>query len=80
MAAQLPASMKRPRADYIIDNDSDMATLEARTAEIWAALVRPRGSLTHPAASGILAPDRLPLEHSCRTFPPTFVTPPTTNT
>ena len=39
MAAQLPASMKRPRADYIIDNDSDMATLEARTAEIWAALV-----------------------------------------
>ena len=39
-----------------------------------------RGSLTHPAASGILAPDRLPLEHSCRTFPPTCVTPPITST
>ena len=38
MAAQLPASAKRPRADFIIDNDSDVGTLEARTAEIWAAL------------------------------------------
>jgi dephospho-CoA kinase len=38
MAAQLPAAMKRPRADYIIDNDSDIAALEARTAEIWASL------------------------------------------
>ena len=37
MAAQLPATMKRPRADYIIDNDSDMAALEARTAEVWAS-------------------------------------------
>ena len=39
MAAQLPAAMKRPRADYIIDNDSDLATLEARTADIWASLM-----------------------------------------
>ncbi|MBP2648095.1 MAG: Dephospho-CoA kinase [Gemmatimonadetes bacterium] len=39
MAAQLPATMKRPRADYIIDNDSDMAALEARTAEVWASLM-----------------------------------------
>jgi dephospho-CoA kinase len=38
MAAQLPAAVKRPRADYVIDNDGDMAALEARTAEIWAAL------------------------------------------
>lgn len=39
MAAQLPATMKRPRADYIIDNDSDLAALEARTAEVWASLM-----------------------------------------
>jgi dephospho-CoA kinase len=38
MATQLPAAVKRPRADYVIDNDGDIAALEARTAEIWAAL------------------------------------------
>jgi dephospho-CoA kinase len=38
MAAQLPSAVKRPRADYVIDNDGDMASLEARTAEIWSAL------------------------------------------
>lgn len=39
MAAQLPATMKRPRADFIIDNDNDLAALEARTAEVWASLM-----------------------------------------
>ncbi len=39
MAAQLPAAVKRPRADHIIDNDADLAALEARTAEIWTALM-----------------------------------------
>jgi dephospho-CoA kinase len=38
MAAQLPSAVKRPRADYVIDNEGDMASLEARTAEIWSAL------------------------------------------
>ncbi len=38
MAAQMPSSLKRSRADYIIDNDRDLASLEARTAEIWSAL------------------------------------------
>ena len=39
MAAQLPAAVKRLRADHVIDNDGDIAALEARTAEIWAALM-----------------------------------------
>ena len=39
MAAQLPASAKRPRADYVIDNDGDLSQLEARTAEVWTALL-----------------------------------------
>jgi dephospho-CoA kinase len=38
MAAQMPASMKRARADYVIDNDADMNALEARTAEVWTAM------------------------------------------
>ena len=80
MAAQLPSAVKRPRADYVIDNEGDMASLEARTRRNLVSIGSPRGSLTHPVASGILAPDRFPLEHSCRTSPPTFVTPPTTST
>jgi dephospho-CoA kinase len=38
MAAQLPATAKRTRADHVIDNDADLASLEARTAEVWSAL------------------------------------------
>jgi dephospho-CoA kinase len=39
IAAQLPAAPKRARSDYVIDNDADLATLERRAAEVWAALV-----------------------------------------
>lgn len=39
MAAQIPASAKRPRADFVIDNDGDLSQLEARTAEVWTALL-----------------------------------------
>ncbi len=38
MAAQLPAAAKRSRADYVIDNVGDLAALELRAADIWAAL------------------------------------------
>lgn len=34
-AAQLSAEEKRARADYIIDNDSDIPTLERRAWESW---------------------------------------------
>lgn len=39
MAAQLPAAVKRPHADYVIDNDADLAALEHRAAEVWSAMV-----------------------------------------
>lgn len=40
MALQMPASAKRPRATWIIDNDGDRATLEARTRAVWEAATR----------------------------------------
>jgi dephospho-CoA kinase len=39
MAAQLPPATKRPRSDYVIDNDGDLATLERAAASVWQALV-----------------------------------------
>jgi dephospho-CoA kinase len=37
--AQLPASEKRPRSDFVIENDGDLAALERAAAEVWRALV-----------------------------------------
>ncbi len=42
IAAQMPAELKRARADFVIDNDSDRAALEARVDEVWHALHVPR--------------------------------------
>lgn len=38
IASQMPAQLKRARADFVIENDSDLATLEARVDELWAVL------------------------------------------
>jgi dephospho-CoA kinase len=38
IAAQMPAELKRARADYVIDNVGTLAELEARVDEVWAAL------------------------------------------
>jgi dephospho-CoA kinase len=38
IAAQMPAELKRARADYVIDNDGDRIALEARVVEVWRAL------------------------------------------
>lgn len=38
IAAQMPAELKRARADYIIENEGDLATLEKRVDEVWRAL------------------------------------------
>ena len=38
IAAQLPSELKRSRATFVIDNDADLATLEARAREVWTAL------------------------------------------
>ncbi|MBW7933277.1 MAG: dephospho-CoA kinase [Gemmatimonadaceae bacterium] len=39
MAAQWPSDRKRPRADFIIENDGDWATLRARARTVYDALV-----------------------------------------
>lgn len=38
--AQMPASAKRSRSDYVIDNGGDIAALEHSAAEVWRALLR----------------------------------------
>ena len=38
IASQLPAEAKRPLSTWVIDNDRDRTTLEARTRAIWEAL------------------------------------------
>ncbi|MGZ8491749.1 MAG: dephospho-CoA kinase [Gemmatirosa sp.] len=48
IAAQMPAELKRARADYVIDNDGTPAQLDARVDAVWAAL-RARASLPSSA-------------------------------
>lgn len=38
IAAQMPADLKRARADFVIDNTGSLAELEARVDEVWEAL------------------------------------------
>jgi dephospho-CoA kinase len=38
IAAQMPAELKRARADFVIDNTGTLAELEARVDEVWDAL------------------------------------------
>ena len=40
IAAQMPAELKRARADYIIDNDGSLHTLTAQIETVWTALAR----------------------------------------
>ena len=50
IAAQMPAELKRARADFIIDNTGTLADLEARAAEVWSALEQEaRDRATSPA-------------------------------
>lgn len=39
IASQQPSDLKRRAADFVIDNDSDLDTLVARTRDVWAAVV-----------------------------------------
>jgi dephospho-CoA kinase len=39
LAAQAPSGQKRERSTFVIDNDGDLATLEARAREVWTALL-----------------------------------------
>jgi dephospho-CoA kinase len=56
IAAQMPAELKRARADYVIDNVGTLAELTSRVDAVWAALrerasarASTRASLTPPA-------------------------------
>ncbi|HEX6050210.1 MAG TPA: dephospho-CoA kinase [Gemmatimonadaceae bacterium] len=40
MTAQMPAELKRARADYVIDNMGTVRELEERVSEVWQALER----------------------------------------
>ena len=40
MTAQMPAELKRARADYIIDNIGTVRELEERVSEVWQSLER----------------------------------------
>ena len=39
IAAQLASAVKRPRSDYVIDNDGDLTSLERSAASVWQALL-----------------------------------------
>lgn len=43
IAAQMPAELKRARADYVIDNDGTLTQLERKVADVWAALLDEEG-------------------------------------
>jgi dephospho-CoA kinase len=38
IVAQMPAELKRARADFIIDNDGTLTALDDRVSEVWGAL------------------------------------------
>ena len=38
IVAQMPAELKRARADHVIDNEGTLGQLDLRVAEVWAAL------------------------------------------
>ena len=43
IVAQMPAELKRARADHVIDNDGTLTELDARVADVWAALLAEAG-------------------------------------
>ena len=49
IVAQMPAELKRARADFVIDNVGTLAQLDARVAEVWSALEQAAELTTTPA-------------------------------
>jgi dephospho-CoA kinase len=39
IVAQMPAELKRARADFVIDNDRSLTVLDHQVDEVWTALV-----------------------------------------
>ena len=44
IASQMPAELKRARADFVIENDKDLISLERRVSEVWSALQAEAGA------------------------------------
>jgi dephospho-CoA kinase len=40
IAAQMPAELKRARADFVIDNVATLADLDAKVQDVWSALLQ----------------------------------------
>jgi dephospho-CoA kinase len=45
ITAQMPAELKRARADFVIDNSGSLAELDVRVADVWAELSREAAAL-----------------------------------
>jgi dephospho-CoA kinase len=43
IAAQMPAELKRARADYVIDNDGTLTQLERKVQDVWSAITAADG-------------------------------------
>jgi len=49
IAAQMPAELKRARADFIIENDGTLTQLERRVQDVWNALQHDASESKRPA-------------------------------
>ena len=52
IVAQMPAELKRARADVVIDNIGTLTELDARVAEVWGALEQAAEEIASPAFGG----------------------------
>jgi len=52
IVAQMPAELKRARADFVIDNVGTLTQLDARVAEVWGALEQAAEEIASPAFGG----------------------------
>ena len=50
IAAQMPAELKRARADFVIDNDGSLGELVRRVDEVWSQLERDAAEREHVRA------------------------------
>jgi dephospho-CoA kinase len=49
IAAQMPAELKRARADFVVDNVGTLSDLEGRVSDVWASLVQDADAKEHAA-------------------------------
>src|SRR6476661_5458750 len=50
IVAQMPAELKRARANFIIDNASSLTKLDQQVTEVWSALQQQAAELCEPSA------------------------------